>query len=112
MTPAKSIGDHILVKLCGFHPGSKLSLVQRKVLFSWSYMLGISMMATIVMTYIVISFPLLESSGTFSSASTEDKVVALTFDDGPNAKYTPAILDILSEKGVSATFFMVGKSVE
>ncbi len=39
-------------------------------------------------------------------------VVALTFDDGPNPKYTPKILDILREKKVKATFFVVGKHVE
>lgn len=39
-------------------------------------------------------------------------VVALTFDDGPDPRYTPAILDILKEKGVTATFFVVGRHVE
>jgi cellulose synthase/poly-beta-1,6-N-acetylglucosamine synthase-like glycosyltransferase/peptidoglycan/xylan/chitin deacetylase (PgdA/CDA1 family) len=32
----------------------------------------------------------------------------LTFDDGPDPKYTPMILDILALKGVKATFFIVG----
>lgn len=40
------------------------------------------------------------------------KVIALTFDDGPDIKYTPAILDTLKEKGVKATFFVVGSQVE
>lgn len=40
-----------------------------------------------------------------------DKFVALTFDDGPDAKYTTAILDILKEKGIKATFFVVGQQV-
>lgn len=40
------------------------------------------------------------------------KVIALTFDDGPDLKYTPPILDILKEKGVKATFFVVGSQVE
>lgn len=35
-------------------------------------------------------------------------VVALTFDDGPNARFTPEILDILYEQQVPATFFVVG----
>ena len=34
----------------------------------------------------------------------EGKVVYLTFDDGPDDKNTPAILDILKENGVHATF--------
>lgn len=37
--------------------------------------------------------------------------VALTFDDGPNPKYTPKILDILKENKAPATFFMVGRHV-
>jgi peptidoglycan/xylan/chitin deacetylase (PgdA/CDA1 family)/glycerol-3-phosphate acyltransferase PlsY len=38
----------------------------------------------------------------------EFKYVALTFDDGPDPVYTPQILDILEEKDVKATFFLVG----
>lgn len=40
------------------------------------------------------------------------KKVALTFDDGPNAKYTEKLLDGLKERGVRATFFLLGKQVE
>ncbi|WP_245856113.1 polysaccharide deacetylase family protein [Paenibacillus rigui] len=36
------------------------------------------------------------------------KQVALTFDDGPDNKYTPQILDILKQNDVKATFFVVG----
>ena len=43
---------------------------------------------------------------------TDEKVVALTFDDGPHPKYTDEILDILSEYGVKATFFVIGKNVD
>lgn len=38
------------------------------------------------------------------------KIAFLTFDDGPT-KYTPAILDLLKEKKVPATFFIVGKTL-
>lgn len=41
-----------------------------------------------------------------------ENVVAITFDDGPNPLYTPRILDILREKGVKATFFVVGLHVK
>jgi len=34
--------------------------------------------------------------------------VALTFDDGPDPATTPAVLDILAEEDVPATFFVVG----
>ncbi len=38
--------------------------------------------------------------------------VALTFDDGPDPVDTPRLLDLLREKGVKATFFIVGKRAE
>lgn len=38
--------------------------------------------------------------------------VALTFDDGPSAEYTPDILAILKEYNVPATFFLVGSHVD
>lgn len=39
------------------------------------------------------------------------KTIYLTFDDGPSS-VTPQVLDVLKEKGVKATFFMIGKSDE
>jgi len=45
-------------------------------------------------------------------ADTAEKVVALSFDDGPNPVYTPEILKILAEFGIPATFFLVGRHVE
>jgi peptidoglycan-N-acetylglucosamine deacetylase len=40
------------------------------------------------------------------------KKVVLTFDDGPSAEYTPAILDILKSENVPATFFIIGINAE
>jgi len=39
------------------------------------------------------------------------KMVALTFDDGPDPKTTPQALDILKKYGAKATFFMVGQNI-
>lgn len=39
-------------------------------------------------------------------------VVALTFDDGPDADSTPRLLDGLKERGVQATFFVIGANIE
>jgi peptidoglycan-N-acetylglucosamine deacetylase len=36
--------------------------------------------------------------------------IGLTFDDGPDAEWTPRILDVLAEKGVCATFFVIGRA--
>ena len=41
-----------------------------------------------------------------------EKVISLTFDDGPNASYTPALLDLLAKYKVKATFAVVGYEVE
>ncbi len=46
------------------------------------------------------------------AGGTEKPRVALTFDDGPHPRYTPEILDILKEYGVTATFFAVGSNAE
>ena len=43
---------------------------------------------------------------------TDEKVIALTFDDGPHKKYTPEILDVLSKYDAKATFFIVGENAE
>ena len=37
--------------------------------------------------------------------------VALTFDDGPHPRWTPAVLDLLRRHGVHATFFVIGENV-
>ncbi|MET0309066.1 MAG: glycosyltransferase [Sphingomonas sp.] len=38
------------------------------------------------------------------------KQIALTFDDGPDATYTPQILDVLKQNKVPATFFIIGEN--
>ncbi|HEY4075948.1 MAG TPA: glycosyltransferase [Rhizomicrobium sp.] len=42
----------------------------------------------------------------------DPKKLALTFDDGPDPEWTPTILDILKDKRVPATFFMIGSNME
>lgn len=43
---------------------------------------------------------------------TDEKVVALTFDDGPNEPWTSRLLDVLAARDVPATFFQVGRCAE
>ncbi len=45
-------------------------------------------------------------------ARTVERVVALTFDDGPNEPYTSLLADILAAEHVRATFFQVGRCIE
>lgn len=52
---------------------------------------------------------LIDVSPAITYVPTNEKVVALTFDDGPLNSTTPEILNILKEKNVKATFFVVGE---
>ena len=50
--------------------------------------------------------------GTITHVSTQDAVVALTFDDGPHPESTPHLLDILERHQAHATFFMIGEAAQ
>jgi len=41
-----------------------------------------------------------------------EKVIALTFDDGPNEPYTSEVLKVLDDNGIKATFFVIGENAE
>ncbi len=43
---------------------------------------------------------------------TSERIVALTFDDGPSPVRTPAVLQLLDSCNVKATFFMLGRNIE
>ena len=47
---------------------------------------------------------------TYWEGTTKERIVALTFDDGPNGPFTDAVLDILRRERVKATFFLIGKN--
>ncbi|MCY0869520.1 MAG: polysaccharide deacetylase family protein [Firmicutes bacterium] len=49
--------------------------------------------------------------GVFSYVGPHRKIVALTFDDGPDDVYTPQILQVLRKLHVRATFFVIGEHV-
>ena len=44
--------------------------------------------------------------------NTDKRIVALTYDDGPNPPYTEQLLDVLAKHNVKATFFMIGNRIE
>ncbi|MBW7454193.1 polysaccharide deacetylase family protein [Paenibacillus sepulcri] len=46
------------------------------------------------------------------NGSAKKREVALTFDDAPDADFTPQILDVLKKAGVKATFFVIGNRAE
>jgi len=47
-----------------------------------------------------------------TTGANTSKIIALTFDDGPDPQWTPQILDILKQYHVPATFFVVGQNAE
>ena len=48
----------------------------------------------------------------FCKKQTEDKIVAITFDDGPDPVQTPKVLQVLKEQQIPACFFCIGHKVE
>ncbi len=60
-----------------------------------------------------VSFPRLQMFGrSLCVFSTSRNDVAVTFDDGPDPKTTPALLEILAQRNVPATFFCVGQRAQ
>lgn len=49
-----------------------------------------------------------DGAAELDSAVPAEKLIALTFDDGPSSVSTPVLLDGLAQRGVHATFFLVG----
>jgi peptidoglycan-N-acetylglucosamine deacetylase len=52
------------------------------------------------------------SAHSIRKVATTEKLVALTFDDGPTRGLTPKVLAALAKRNVKATFFVVGQSVK
>ena len=50
--------------------------------------------------------------GLIHRVNTNEKVIALTFDDGPSKRYTDQVLAILAAEQVTATFFVTGKETK
>jgi peptidoglycan/xylan/chitin deacetylase (PgdA/CDA1 family) len=46
------------------------------------------------------------------SGPKDSNLIALTYDDGPNSRFTPHLVEILKKKQVPATFFFIGEQVE
>ncbi|TDU73275.1 peptidoglycan/xylan/chitin deacetylase (PgdA/CDA1 family) [Prosthecobacter fusiformis] len=48
----------------------------------------------------------------YSQVNITEKVVAMTFDDGPHPSLTPKLLDILKARNIKCTFFVIGKQTK
>jgi peptidoglycan/xylan/chitin deacetylase (PgdA/CDA1 family) len=49
-------------------------------------------------------------AATILHVTTTEPVLAMTFDDGPHPHHTPQLLDTLAERGIRATFFVIGRN--
>lgn len=49
-------------------------------------------------------------AGTYSQVHVDQPYVAMTFDDGPSAENTPRLLEMLKERNIKATFFLIGQN--
>ncbi|MBB5034017.1 polysaccharide deacetylase family protein [Prosthecobacter vanneervenii] len=48
----------------------------------------------------------------YSSVKISQKTLAMTFDDGPHPSLTPKLLDLLKERNIKCTFFLIGQQVK
>lgn len=87
------------------------NIKKRGKLKMWIQMLGL--------TAVFMMYPVSALKGHWQEVSVDPQTgdsirprIALTFDDGPSAKYTPVLLDGLKERNVKATFFVIGSNIE
>ena len=59
------------------------------------------------------NFPASGGSGiTYSRVAVSQPYIAMTFDDGPHPSNTPRLLDMLRERNIKATFYVIGRNVD
>jgi peptidoglycan-N-acetylglucosamine deacetylase len=80
--------------------------------FSLSWLLLVVLSATTLLILYLLFHPRNQWLVANRSRVDDAGCVALTFDDGPDPVYTPKLLDLLGEKGVKATFFVVGQRAD
>jgi peptidoglycan/xylan/chitin deacetylase (PgdA/CDA1 family) len=73
---------------------------------------GIAIGALVIVIGLGVVLPQLSLFGTFvCHGDRSRRCVAITFDDGPDARSTPMLLDWLRDEQIAATFFCIGKNV-
>ncbi|RNC29667.1 MAG: Peptidoglycan-N-acetylglucosamine deacetylase [Candidatus Dichloromethanomonas elyunquensis] len=60
----------------------------------------------------ITDFSLQNNNVVYLNGETDERAVALTFDDGPDAVVTPAVLDIFKSYGEHGSFFFIGQNVK
>ena len=83
----------------------------------WGLKIGVILILFFSIAYVTLATekgrPYYEKKGYILwEIKTEEKVIALTFDDGPDQTYTTQILDLLAKYDAKATFFVIGERAE
>jgi peptidoglycan/xylan/chitin deacetylase (PgdA/CDA1 family) len=107
---ASPIGRHVLVTV------ALLALVASGAGVAGALPVSIALVAAVLLLLTVAVGVVSPSSGVFArpvtGVRTERRELSLTFDDGPDARWTPALLDMLEARGHRATFFVIGVRAE
>jgi cellulose synthase/poly-beta-1,6-N-acetylglucosamine synthase-like glycosyltransferase/peptidoglycan/xylan/chitin deacetylase (PgdA/CDA1 family) len=91
-----------------FYAGLKASLVSASPGGTGKRTLTYNQKLGLVVAQSITQVPTQAAATTLLPA--DPKLIAITFDDGPDAAYTGRILDILAEKNVKATFYVIGRN--
>lgn len=83
---------------------------RKKIIFG--FIILIVAVSLFIAATLFLDQAVLVRKGTLYHVKSQDKVVALTFDDGPSSVWTPEILDELKKAEIKATFFMIGEHVK
>ncbi|MFT4613702.1 MAG: peptidoglycan/xylan/chitin deacetylase (PgdA/CDA1 family) [Bacteroidia bacterium] len=70
------------------------------------------LIAVVVLIALLVTFLAWCYSGAIGGVDTDEKVIALTYDDGPNPPHTQAMLEVLARHNIKATFFLKGRNVD
>ena len=86
------------------------------VLRIWVYIPLYLFIGLLIVYVAIIAYGLFNVGSNFfmkviCSENTNQKVIALSFDDGPVPEYTPQVLQVLKEESVPAAFFCIGKRI-
>lgn len=81
---------------------------------AWQKVIRLFFATAIALILVRNALPLIRQISFFGlyQVATPEKVVALTYDDGPAPPYTEAILEILDDYQAKATFYVVGQNIE
>jgi len=90
------------------------SMLERRTRAIWraAIILALAGASAIALREVVLSSTFQLFGDYVARVDTPERVVALTFDDGPSPYWTPKFLSALAARQVRATFFMMGRNVE